>query len=140
MTLFSAEQVAQHVRSRSCVQARAVVDGLPGDIVALALPLDIMKIAESGLINADWQACRPALSGTGLSGCQNCVPSALSRKGLLGCMSHMPPVLPRSWLSGCVNHSWMRIPSCGLLAAAWPCRVQCYAAKFGIQPYMYQSA
>ncbi|KAK9821298.1 hypothetical protein WJX81_003983 [Elliptochloris bilobata] len=39
----------------SGTQARAVVDGLPGDIVALALPLDIMKIAEAGLINADWQ-------------------------------------------------------------------------------------
>ena len=39
-------------------QARAVVDGLPGDIVALALPLDIMKIAESGLIDDDWQARR----------------------------------------------------------------------------------
>ena len=39
-----------------CLQARAIVDGLPGDIVALALPLDIMKIAEAGLIDADWQA------------------------------------------------------------------------------------
>ena len=37
------------------VQARAVVDGLPGDIVALALPLDIMKIEEAGLIAPGWQ-------------------------------------------------------------------------------------
>jgi len=45
----------------AAVQARAVCDGLPGDIVALALPLDIAKIAEAGLINPDWQA-RPARS------------------------------------------------------------------------------
>lgn len=32
-----------------------MVDGLPGDIVALALPLDIMKIEEAGLINPGWQ-------------------------------------------------------------------------------------
>ena len=31
------------------------MDGLPGDIVALALPLDIMKIEEAGLINPGWQ-------------------------------------------------------------------------------------
>ena len=37
------------------MQARAVVDGLPGDIVALALPLDIMKIEEAGLIKPGWQ-------------------------------------------------------------------------------------
>lgn len=36
-------------------QARAVVDGLPGDIVALALPLDIMKIEEAGLIQPGWE-------------------------------------------------------------------------------------
>lgn len=47
-----------------CLQARAIVDGLPGDIVALALPLDIMKIAEAGLIDADWQA-RQQLKGAG---------------------------------------------------------------------------
>jgi sulfate transport system substrate-binding protein len=29
-------------------QARAVIDGLPADIVALALPLDIIKIADIG--------------------------------------------------------------------------------------------
>ena len=52
-------------------QARAVVDGLPGDIVALALPLDIMKIAESGLIHADWQACRCHCLECWLSGCRN---------------------------------------------------------------------
>ena len=31
-----------------CPQARAVIDGLPADIVALALPLDVMKISEAG--------------------------------------------------------------------------------------------
>ena len=37
------------------VQARAVSDGLPGDIVALALPLDVDKICEAGLIAPGWQ-------------------------------------------------------------------------------------
>ena len=37
------------------LQSRAIVDGLPGDIVALALPLDVQKIAEAKLIAADWQ-------------------------------------------------------------------------------------
>ena len=30
-------------------------DGLPGDIVALALPLDVDKICEAGLIAPGWQ-------------------------------------------------------------------------------------
>lgn len=37
------------------VQSRAVCDGLPGDIVALALPLDVMKIEEAGLLSPGWQ-------------------------------------------------------------------------------------
>jgi ABC-type sulfate transport system substrate-binding protein len=37
------------------LQARAVIDGLPADIAALALPLDIMKIADAGLMR---QVCR----------------------------------------------------------------------------------
>ncbi|KAK9815715.1 hypothetical protein WJX72_008488 [[Myrmecia] bisecta] len=54
------EQTGQRLKFRlsfggSGTQARAVCDGLPGDIVALALPLDIQKIVESGLISADWQ-------------------------------------------------------------------------------------
>lgn len=45
------EQTGRDVRFRlsfggSGVQARAVIDGLPADIVALALPLDIIKIEE----------------------------------------------------------------------------------------------
>ncbi|GAB4819353.1 hypothetical protein N2152v2_006399 [Parachlorella kessleri] len=53
------EQVGQPVRFRlsfagSGTQARAVMDGLPADIVALALPLDIIKISERGLIRPDW--------------------------------------------------------------------------------------
>lgn len=40
-------------------QARAVCDGLPGDIVALALPLDVDKIREAGLINPGWQQRLP---------------------------------------------------------------------------------
>jgi hypothetical protein len=41
------------------LQARAVCDGLPGDIVALALPLDVDKIREVGLINPGWQSRLP---------------------------------------------------------------------------------
>jgi ABC-type sulfate transport system substrate-binding protein len=47
------EQTGQPVRFRlsfagSGTQARAVIDGLPADLVALALPLDVMKISEKG--------------------------------------------------------------------------------------------
>ena len=38
-----------------------MVDGLPGDIVALALPLDIMKIQEAGLIKDGWQVGLPSV-------------------------------------------------------------------------------
>ena len=43
----------------SGTQARAVCDGLPGDIAALALPLDIDRIADAGLLPADWRARAP---------------------------------------------------------------------------------
>ncbi len=36
-------------------QARAVIDGLPGDIVTLALGYDIDQIAAKGLLPKDWQ-------------------------------------------------------------------------------------
>ncbi|KFM24351.1 Sulfate-binding protein [Auxenochlorella protothecoides] len=53
------EQTGVDVRFRlsfggSGTQARAVIDGLPADIVALALPLDVIKIAEAGLLDPDW--------------------------------------------------------------------------------------
>lgn len=41
--------------SGSGTQARAIIDGLPADIAALALPLDILKIEEAGLIKPGWQ-------------------------------------------------------------------------------------
>ncbi len=58
------ERTGQSVRFRlsfggSGTQARAVIDGLPADIVALALPLDVMKISEAGLIRMDWASCFP---------------------------------------------------------------------------------
>jgi len=43
----------------SGTQARAVCDGLPGDIAALALPLDIDRIAEAGLLPTDWRSKAP---------------------------------------------------------------------------------
>ena len=40
-------------------QSRAVVDGLPADIVSLALELDIQRIEETGLIEPGWQQEAP---------------------------------------------------------------------------------
>src|SRR3954447_3191339 len=40
-------------------QARAVIDGLPADVVTLALAYDIDAIAAKGLIAADWQKRLP---------------------------------------------------------------------------------
>ena len=40
-------------------QARAVIDGLPADIVTLALAYDIDEIAKKGLISNNWQARLP---------------------------------------------------------------------------------
>lgn len=46
----------------SGVQARAVIDGLPADVVALALPLDVSKICDAGLVRRDWQKMYPLQS------------------------------------------------------------------------------
>jgi sulfate/thiosulfate transport system substrate-binding protein len=40
-------------------QARSVIDGLPADVVTLALAYDIDEIADRGLIAADWQKRLP---------------------------------------------------------------------------------
>jgi len=40
-------------------QARAVIDGLPADVVTLALGYDVDEIAKRGLINSGWQARLP---------------------------------------------------------------------------------
>lgn len=45
-----------------CPQARAVIDGLPADVVALALPLDVQKIADAGLLREDWRKRFPLQS------------------------------------------------------------------------------
>jgi hypothetical protein len=44
------------------IQARAVIDGLPADLVALALPLDVQKIADAGLLRQDWKKMYPLQS------------------------------------------------------------------------------
>eukprot|EP00898_Chlorokybus_atmophyticus_P003872 jgi/Chlat1/4486/Chrsp29S04430 len=49
----------------SGTQARAVMDGLPADLVALALPLDVMKIAEEGLVAKDWREKLPNKASVG---------------------------------------------------------------------------
>jgi sulfate/thiosulfate-binding protein len=43
----------------SGAQARAVVDGLPADIVSLALELDVQRIEQEGLIEPGWQQEAP---------------------------------------------------------------------------------
>ncbi len=43
----------------SGAQARAVIDGLPANVVTLALGSDIDKIAAKGLLPADWQTKFP---------------------------------------------------------------------------------
>ena len=43
----------------SGAQARAVIDGLPADVVTLALAYDIDAIADRGLIAPDWQKRLP---------------------------------------------------------------------------------
>ena len=40
-------------------QARSVIDGLPGDVVTLALAYDIDAIAKAGLVPANWQTRLP---------------------------------------------------------------------------------
>jgi sulfate/thiosulfate-binding protein len=40
-------------------QARAVIDGLPADVVTLALGYDVDAIAQRGLIASDWQKRLP---------------------------------------------------------------------------------
>jgi hypothetical protein len=39
-----------------------VIDGLPADVVALALPLDVQKIADAGLLRQDWRKMYPLQS------------------------------------------------------------------------------
>lgn len=43
----------------SGAQARAVIEGLPADVVTLGLAWDIDAIAKTGLISADWQSRLP---------------------------------------------------------------------------------
>src|SRR5262245_66369136 len=40
-------------------QARAVLDGLRADVVTLAVPYDIDKLATAGLLDQTWRALRP---------------------------------------------------------------------------------
>ena len=44
-----------------------MIDGLPADMVALALPLDIEKIVAAGLIRPDWAKVYPNSS---VGGCR----------------------------------------------------------------------
>lgn len=43
----------------SGAQARAVIDGMPADVAALALPLDVIKMAEAGIVSKDWRSRLP---------------------------------------------------------------------------------
>jgi len=52
--------VIQQSHGGSGKQARAVIDGLPADVVTLALAYDVDAIAEkAGLLPADWQTRLP---------------------------------------------------------------------------------
>lgn len=60
-------KTGQEVRLRmshggSGKQARAVIDGLPADVITLALGADIDAIAAKGLLHKDWQEALPAHS------------------------------------------------------------------------------
>ena len=66
--LFAADWAGKHGGQRVTVQqshggsggqARAVIDGLPADVVTLALAYDVDSIAARGLINRDWQKRLP---------------------------------------------------------------------------------
>lgn len=54
---------SNQIGSAACLsfalQARAVIDGLPADMVALALPLDVQKIADAGLLSQNWRKSYP---------------------------------------------------------------------------------
>lgn len=50
------------------MQARAVIDGLPAEMVALALPLDIDRIAHAGLIDSKWRGRYPCNSTVSTEG------------------------------------------------------------------------
>src|SRR5690606_21171131 len=62
-TAFAAQWKAQHgdtvtirmSHGGSGKQARAVVDGLPADVVTLALAYDIDAVADHGLLDKQWQ-------------------------------------------------------------------------------------
>ncbi|UPG93396.1 sulfate ABC transporter substrate-binding protein [Luteibacter aegosomatissinici] len=66
-TAFAADWKAKHGDSvtiqmshgGSGKQARAVVDGLPADVVTLALAYDIDAVADRGLLGKDWQSRLP---------------------------------------------------------------------------------
>lgn len=66
-TAFAAQWKAQHgdnvliqmSHGGSGKQARSVVDGLPADIVTLALAYDIDAVSDHGLITKDWQKRLP---------------------------------------------------------------------------------
>ena len=66
-TAFVAQWKAQHAdavtinmsHGGSAKQARSVVDGLPADVVTLALAYDIDAVADRGLIARDWQKRLP---------------------------------------------------------------------------------
>jgi sulfate transport system substrate-binding protein len=60
----------------SGTQARAIIDGLPVDVAALALPLDIQKISDAGLIDPGWAARLPNRASV----CESVV-SIVTRRG-----------------------------------------------------------
>lgn len=58
-TLTGQTVTIQQSHGGSGAQARAVIDGLPADVVTLALASDIDAIAKRGLVRPDWQKQLP---------------------------------------------------------------------------------
>jgi sulfate transport system substrate-binding protein len=74
-------------------QARAVIDGLPAELVALALPLDVDRIAAAGLIAHSWRARYPCNRSL-----QHCWPVTVP------CLPPAAPCLPTA---RCARPLWL---------------------------------
>lgn len=59
--------VVKQSHDGSSKQARAVIDGLPADVVTMNSPADIDQIAKAGLLPADWPALLPQRSSPSYS-------------------------------------------------------------------------
>jgi hypothetical protein len=77
-----------------CVmQAHAVIDGLPADVVVLTLLLDVQRVADAGLLRQDWGLDAGSSRAGPLAPsnpCDYCHPSTMRRQ--LPCNSTIPTI------------------------------------------------